>query len=577
MKRTVLATFIIVALFILSQSTVCSAAVSLPWSTTYDCSDWVSGTNNINCDGLDGGLTCDEGPCDCESITNSANYPEGAGGKGQRHPICAGSGNSGGGSSIHFNSLQRELWIRWYMKYDTDFTWNQYRGKLFYLYTNAGVELIPEWEPSSFSFTAQGASYNNEINDRGFDDIMGSGTGDGDWHYYEIHIKADTNGSNGIAELWVDNLPVRSLTTLNFGMSNGSVGWTRMTIGSNYNSVSVKGNCDFDDISISNTSRIGPIGSTPITDSGVTPAPVLLPPSIEPSPSHIFSENFEDVNFADRSWYDNTNLTLTTDEHVSNSTKSVEFSWQQGGASPISGGAIRKLIPETDEVYLRYYVKYSANWQGSNTSTHPHEFYLLTNLNGMWDGLAYTYLTAYIEQNEGEPLFAIQDSQNIDVSRVGQNLTSITENRAVGGCNGDSDGFGDGSCYSNGSVYFNGKFWRAGTTYFRDTTGPYYKNDWHLVEAYIKMNTISNGKANKDGQMKYWFDGTSVMNRTNVVIRTGQYPNMKFNQFVIGPYMGSSPVAQKMWIDNLYVGTSRPTSDGDGALAAPSNLHNVSP
>jgi hypothetical protein len=157
------------------------------------------------------------------------------------------------------------------MRYDSSFTWNQYRGKIFYLHTSGGdpVQLIPEWEPSSFSFTAQGASYNNEISSRGFDDIMGSGTGDNVWHYYEIHIKADTNGSNGIGEIWVDNLPVASLTNINYGMSSG-IGWTWMVIGSNYNSVSVAGNNDYDDIAISATGRIGPISAPLTIPSGVT-------------------------------------------------------------------------------------------------------------------------------------------------------------------------------------------------------------------------------------------------------------------------------------------------------------------
>lgn len=589
MKRTILATFVFVTWFILFQNAICSAGINLPWSTTYNVSDWNSGMGGTppSGDNLECGLTGSEGSCQNETITAAANYAGGGGGKGQRHPVCNGLGNSGGGTMVYFNQPQSELWVRWYIRYQSGFEWSSFiAGKIFYLYTNGSVQCIPEWYGAdNFNFALQGAGQNTLFSGRGFTTMNGGSKGDGKWHYLEIHMKGDTNGSNGIAEVWMDSLPVSSRTNLNYGMAGGAK-WVRMTIMSNYNAIANgPWNVDIDDIAISSTGRIGPIGSTPTPTPAPTATPTPTPapaPTATPTPTPvgtsstaIFSEDFEDANFAARSWYDNTNLTLTTAEHVSGSTKSVEFSWLQGGSNPASGGAIRKIIPDTDEVYLRYYVKYSANWEGSNTNTHPHEFYLLTNLNGTWDGLAYTYLTAYIEQNEGEPLFAIQDSQSIDVARVNQNLTTVTENRAVAGCNGDSDGYGAGSCYSNGSVYLNGKFWRAGSTYFRDTAGPYYKNDWHLVEAYIKLNTITNGKANKDGQMKYWFDGSSVMNLTNVVIRTGQHANMKFNQLVIGPYMGSSPVAQKMWIDNLYVGTSRPTSNG--ALAAPSNLRKVSP
>lgn len=123
----------------------------------------------------------------------------------------------------------------------------------------------------------------------------------------------------------------------------------------------------------------------------------------------------------------------------------------------------------------------------------------MTNKDGDWSGLSYTHLTTYIEQNEGKPQIGIQDGMNIDLSNVAKDLTSITEKKAVAGCNGDSDGFGIGECYANGNVYWNGKWWRASNILFSDTAGPYYMNDWHLVEAYIKLNSIVNGKAAKDG------------------------------------------------------------------------------
>jgi len=54
------------------------------------------------------------------------------------------------------------------------------------------------------------------------------------------------------------------------------------------------------------------------------------------------------------------------------------------------------------------------------------------------------------------------------------------------------------------------------------------------------------------------------MNYTNVVMRTGQYPDMKFNQFVIAPWIGDgSPVDQTFWVDNLTVATARPGGSVD--------------
>jgi hypothetical protein len=301
---------------------------------------------------------------------------------------------------------------------------------------------------------------------------------------------------------------------------------------------------------------------------------LLFYPSIGFCGTIFFQEGFEDANFSSRSWYDGTNLKLSSTEHHSGNS-SVEYHFLPGATTPeISGGAIRHLFTPTDEVYVSYYVKYSSNWTGSNKNYHPHEFFIMTNENNMWDGPAYSHLTAYVEQNEGVPLLAIQDGQNIDLTKLNQDLTNITENRAVAGCNGVSsqETTSTISCYPVGNVYWNGKDWRAGGVYFQDTQGPYYKNDWHHVEAYFKLNSIVNGKGAADGIIRYWYDGNLIIERTNIIMRTGQYPNMKFNQFLIAPWIGDgSPIDQTMWVDDLTVATSRITTS-DPPPSPPKNL-----
>ena len=54
----------------------------------------------------------------------------------------------------------------------------------------------------------------------------------------------------------------------------------------------------------------------------------------------LFQEGFEDTNFTSRGWYDSTNLQLSTTEHVSGSTRSVEYRFLQGGTTPVSSGAL---------------------------------------------------------------------------------------------------------------------------------------------------------------------------------------------------------------------------------------------
>jgi hypothetical protein len=289
----------------------------------------------------------------------------------------------------------------------------------------------------------------------------------------------------------------------------------------------------------------------------------------------LFQENFEDTNFVSRGWYDNTNLQLSTTEYIQGSTRSVEYRFLQGATTPTSGGAIRRLFTPTDEVYVSYWVKYSANYTGSNRPYHPHEFLLLTTENSNYAGPAYTHLTAYIEHNEGIPLLSLQDGQNIDLTQVGQDLTAVTEQRSIGGCNGvpAAENVSNVDCYPvGGGVYWNGKAWKTNSVYFQDTPGPYYKNNWHRVEAYFKLNSVTNGKGIADGIIRYWYDGSLIIERTNIIMRTAQHPNMKFNQFLISPYIGDgSPLDQTMWVDDLTVETSRPTVDTTPP-SAPSGL-----
>lgn len=298
---------------------------------------------------------------------------------------------------------------------------------------------------------------------------------------------------------------------------------------------------------------------------------VLLPWESNAAP--LFQEGFEDSNLAARGWYDNTTVKLSTVEHIPGSTSSIEYHFLLGAMTPeISGGTIRRKFADTDSVYIGYYVKHSGNWVGSGRAYHPHEFFLLTNLDSDYWGPSVSHLTAYVEENGGYPVMLIQDTMNIDQSRIGQDLTNITELRATGGCNGSlNDGYALLDCYGTAGNYRNEKKWTTTTQYFRDTAGPYYKGDWHRVEAYFKLNSIANNRGVADGVLQYWYDGVLIINHANVIFRTGQYPTMRFNKLLIAPYIGDgSPVDQTMWIDELTVATTRPTSS---APNPPANLN----
>jgi len=287
-----------------------------------------------------------------------------------------------------------------------------------------------------------------------------------------------------------------------------------------------------------------------------------------------FTETFESTNLAANGWYDDTNQTFSTVEHISGSTRSLEYRWLVGQTNPNNGGAMRLQFTPTTTLYVSFWVKYSSNYAGSGRTYHPHEFYVLTNADSAYSGLAFNTLDFYIQQVVGSngpvPQLEIQDGRMVDTSRIGQNLIGVTENRAVAGCNGIgntggvtvSGVFGGSDCYSvGGGTYWNSYEWNSLTVRFT-------RNTWQHVEVYAQLNSVVGGIGQTDGVLKYWLDGALIIDQSTVIFRTGANPNLAFNQFVISPYIGdTSPVDQTFWVDDLTIGTSRVTG-----LTAPQNL-----
>ena len=84
---------------------------------------------------------------------------------------------------------------------------------------------------------------------------------------------------------------------------------------------------------------------------------------------------------------------------------------------------------------------------------------------------------------------------------------------------------------------------------------------WHCIEAHFKLNTLDSARdrPNADGVVRGWCDGRLVIERTDVILRSTDYPAMRFNQFLITPYFGPGllPHTQKLWIDELVIARTR--------------------
>lgn len=291
------------------------------------------------------------------------------------------------------------------------------------------------------------------------------------------------------------------------------------------------------------------------------PSPTSFTPgsSINSQSDVLFQENFDDINFSSRGWYDGNTAAIDINEHIPGSNASLKCNYPKGETKPTCGEyTLRHTFISTDSVYLSFWVKHSSNWVGSSKPYHPHLIYLLTNLNSAYSGLAYTYLTGYVEENQGYPQMSLQDGLNIDEANIDKALIGVTENRATMGCNGTQTDIGQSSvdCYLSASVHWNGTVWRASKAYFFDANE---KTKWHFVEAFLQLNTIANGIGQPDGILRYWYDGQLLIDHSNLIIKTGAHQTMQFNQLIIAPYIGpGSPVDQTIWFDNLVVARNRP-------------------
>ena len=259
------------------------------------------------------------------------------------------------------------------------------------------------------------------------------------------------------------------------------------------------------------------IGATVAGNAVTSQLPTII--VVQPAGASVLvSEDFEDDDFAARGWYDMRTPQTSVTEHIDGSVRSLEMHFNQGETSVV-GSLGRHLFDETATVYLSYWVKYSDNWVGSQTSSHPHEFFFLSNRDGAFVGPNGASFSLLIEQNHNRT--------NGMVPRVG------TRGR-----------------------------WMLGSQIFTDAPGPWYKNDWHFVEVLVQMNSAI-GVA--DGVVQYWLDGDLIVDADDVLMRTqAGEENMLFNQLLIGSFIGGpggsgSPEAQTWWIDDLTVATGRTT------------------
>ncbi|MBI5758308.1 MAG: hypothetical protein HZA46_07310 [Planctomycetales bacterium] len=248
---------------------------------------------------------------------------------------------------------------------------------------------------------------------------------------------------------------------------------------------------------------------------------------IEKRPGVLFRESFDDQRLLQRGWYDGDKFSISANERYAGEG-CVEYFWKNDATTPTSSSGIRHLFEPTDTVFLRCYIKLSKSWGWTRRDYHPHLMQFMTTENSKFHGPAGSHLTVYVEPQNGKLRLAAQDIQNKDQPH------GLTQGPLRGG--------------------FNGQLYDSKEMLFND-------DRWHCVEAMFQLNSLDlkTDKPNSDGIVRGWFDGKLVIDRTDVVLRSTDFPKMKFNQFLLLPYFGPGllPHEQTLWIDELAVGTQR--------------------
>jgi len=245
-----------------------------------------------------------------------------------------------------------------------------------------------------------------------------------------------------------------------------------------------------------------------------------------PGTNVLVSESFDDGDLARRDWYDGTRFRIAGGSQAG--AGCLEYEWVSPDAKVSGSSAVRRLFEPTDEVCLRFYLKLSKGWSWTGRDYHPHLINFLTTESPKFHGPAASHLTLYVEPHNGKLRLAAQDIQN-------QNMPhGLTQGPLKGGY--------------NAKVY--------------DSAGVLFADDqWHRIEAYFKLNSLDlkNDSPNRDGVVRAWVDGKRVIEQTNLVFRSTDFPRMKIQQLLVAPYFGPGllPHAQKLWIDELQVSRER--------------------
>ena len=350
------------------------------------------------------------------------------------------------------------------------------------------------------------------------------------------------------------------------------------------------------------------------------------PPGDIPSGGTVlFEEPFDDNNVADRGWTQSNSIIDIDESEFVAGGGSFRCDILNGTSSCAEGGPKRHaIIDNSDTVYLSFYMKRSSTWDLDTNDGRAHVFHLQTTAelqtgSSIEDSTpAQSWLTVYSDLDQEEVKIGLQDSLATDLTcmrspnspsgnypyfcpdgddEAAFNAKDFGEEHSTGACNGDfhTDAFECSSspfthhygcpgvsaangysqdrldCYDytegdGTGLPYSAIWWISSTAAWTDTCpGTYCQEDWHFVEVYFQMNTVSAGGSLANGKYRWVQDGETLLSEDNIMwmtwendARTG--PEL-FDRLIVAPYISSvnnTGSTVTLWIDELTIATAQP-------------------
>ena len=226
------------------------------WSSSFMCDDWVHDyPSTLDCDGWETDLDVCAGGADSipcagtdqsrgESILSSHNHAAGVSDSGaQVHYFYTGADGQGvtndrsGGLILRFPRILQEYWLRFYIYYPEEMAWGVAQGWKTIYFDNEGSNAgwyfgLPLFPDSASFYFQTNETRVGEHNGYGNDWLESNQRqGFGRWIPVEIHFKNDTDGTDGVVQVWIDDVLVTDVHDHDFG----HYGFEMMEVGSNGN------------------------------------------------------------------------------------------------------------------------------------------------------------------------------------------------------------------------------------------------------------------------------------------------------------------------------------------------------